>query len=690
VVSIGASLVLSAAVVVAAGPALPSQRIEAHAAGAGGVFGRSLAVRGDWLAVGDPSAHQQAGAVWLFQRQSDVVTGWALRKRVDAPELEVGNAFGNGVAMDGDWLAVGAPSARAGEMESGAAYIYHRDIGGDGMWGRAAVVRPADAEAGDLFGHAVALDRGRLIVAALGKRAFAGVTYVFEFQNGTGVWRQTARLDPGLETGARFGSAVDVDADYVVIGARGYEQFTGAAWLYRHGVDGWEFVRVLAAKDAGVNDQSGSVVAVHGTWVAMGSRLNDTAGMDAGAVYLFEASRAGAGGGGWGHAATLLPPVAERGGHFGWGLDLEGGELVIASAPDHSSGGASWYRLDPGGRPEFVLMRRLTAGEGSRASGAVTLQGAELFLAMREVGQGAAGSVGVYEPPLSTRYAEEILADRPLVYYRFDSARDFPLVLDRSGNRRHGTAKNPRLDSYGPASVCGNSLRFDGSDQAMILPGLPASQALTFEAWIHAGLGSGVDAGFDLIEGAEELGTAPSVWMSATGKTYLRVPGQVSDNVILSGLDGLGTGRWAHFVMIHDSVAGKLRMFRDGKLVSERGLPMGESWRLSAAWLGRRRHAPRATVGRIDEVAIYDRALSDARVAAHYTAAAGEVRFDEVVASGSGVWLGWDGGVAPLVLEVWKDLSDPAPAAESAVFFPGALVMPQQSQGFFRLRQRYP
>ncbi len=74
------------------------------------VFGYSVAISGDTLAVGDPSDDQygaEAGSVTIYQ--SDPAGHWVEITRLTASDAEEGIRFGNSLALSGDTLVVGAP-----------------------------------------------------------------------------------------------------------------------------------------------------------------------------------------------------------------------------------------------------------------------------------------------------------------------------------------------------------------------------------------------------------------------------------------------------------------------------------------------------------------------------------------------------------------------------------------------------
>jgi hypothetical protein len=178
------------------------------------VFGYSVALAGDTLAVGVPGEASAAtgingnqvdnsapnsGAVYVFTRTNGI---WSQQAYLKASNTETNDGFGGSVALDGDTLAVGATgeaSANGNQTnnsapESGAAYVFTRT---GSTWTQQAYVKASNAEGLDLFGSSIALAGDTLIVGALFKASAAtgvngnqvnnnapdsGAAYVFSLQ----------------------------------------------------------------------------------------------------------------------------------------------------------------------------------------------------------------------------------------------------------------------------------------------------------------------------------------------------------------------------------------------------------------------------------------------------------------------------------------------------------------------------
>ncbi len=268
----------------------------------GYLFGHSVTIDGDTIAVGayaDSTAGQAAGRVHLFAPDDpDAGDGWHAVGQVVAEDAAVLDNFGFSVALDADTLVVGAHKDDDGGSNSGSAYIFDRDSGGEGNWGQAAKLTADDAAAHDLFGCSVAVAGDTVIVGASqddDAGSLSGSAYIFgRDAGGQGLWGQMKKLTAtDAAAGDRFGISVAVAADTAVIGsykADTTDYNSGSAYVFesdRGGEGQWGQLLQLAASDAAAQDFFGSSVAVSGDTIAVAAYGDDDRGSLSGSAYLY-------------------------------------------------------------------------------------------------------------------------------------------------------------------------------------------------------------------------------------------------------------------------------------------------------------------------------------------------------------------------------------------------------------------
>jgi len=218
------------------------QKLTASDAQAGDRFGWSVAVSADIAvvgAVGEDTWGSNAGAAYVFSRDQGGTDNWGeVEKLTAASDAEAGDEFGSSVAVSGDIAVVGARGEDEKGSAAGAAYVFQRDLGGTDNWGQAQKLMASDGQAGDYFGTSVAVSGDLAVVGADGEDAGgsgAGAAYVFQRdKGGTDNWGEAQKLTASdAEAGDLFGHSVAVSGDLAVVGAFWEGNWAGAAYVFQ-------------------------------------------------------------------------------------------------------------------------------------------------------------------------------------------------------------------------------------------------------------------------------------------------------------------------------------------------------------------------------------------------------------------------------------------------------------------------
>jgi hypothetical protein len=159
---------------------------------------------------------------------------------------------------------------------------------------------------------------------------FAGAIYVL--QKDSGGWGQHGKLTAGDGVaGDYFGTSVDVHESRIVVGAPGAGSElgrTGAAYVFRRDLAGqWNQVAKLAPSDLESADEFGTAVALNGSTIAVGTRLDDDGGVSSGSVYLFRNDH----GNDWTQLTKLYASDPTRRGLFGHAISMSGMRMLVGS-----------------------------------------------------------------------------------------------------------------------------------------------------------------------------------------------------------------------------------------------------------------------------------------------------------------------------------------------------------------------
>ncbi len=303
-------------------------------------FGISVAVSGDTLVVGahqDNTGADQTGSAYVFDLLPDGTT--ELIATLNNPFPLFDDHFGASVAVDGSNVVVGAPHQNFNGTDTGTVYVY--DLHAADPTVAVARVNNPTQESDDFFGYSLALDGDTLVVSAYGdaERLMEGAGAVYIYDLAAPATPSATIFNPDPYRRDYFGYSVDVDGDYLVVGAlEGFRVETTGGVVYLYDISGRppatpfaELSNPTPAQD----DDFGRAVAVAGDHVFVGAPGDDTGATDAGAAYVFDVTAAAPNA----TVVALNYPTSGRFGQFGRGIAVHG-DRVYVGAPGDSTAAA--------------------------------------------------------------------------------------------------------------------------------------------------------------------------------------------------------------------------------------------------------------------------------------------------------------------------------------------------------------
>ena len=204
-----------------------------------GKFGNVVCVSGDDAFVGQPNINSNRGRVHIYRREGGV---WKFKKTFDSSITGSDPAsdryFGCSISISKDYAVIGEKNSpgQQNKAKAGKVYILKRDA--DGNWEtRTQGVLNSESisaelklrypisimgnTANELLGSSVAVSDKFLVVGAPGVGTYSGSLKLFKFINKPGVAMTVAGrgTKEGKAAGERFGYAVDISGDRVIVGA---------------------------------------------------------------------------------------------------------------------------------------------------------------------------------------------------------------------------------------------------------------------------------------------------------------------------------------------------------------------------------------------------------------------------------------------------------------------------------------
>jgi uncharacterized repeat protein (TIGR01451 family) len=276
--------------------------------------------------------------------------------------------FGQSVAISGDTALVGVPNGQVGSNSNqGAAYIFLRQ---GSTWIQQAELSASDGAAGESFGTSVALSGNIALVGAQGYEDYMGRAYVFvKPAGGWASGTQTAILTASDgASGDSFGQSVAISGDSAVIGAPYHNSHQGEAYVFVKPAGGWvsgSEKALLTASDGTAGDYFGQSVAISGNTAVIGAGGHNS---NQGEAYVFVKP-----GSGWATGtenAILTASDGLSGDGFGQSVAISGDTAVIGAIYHNSSQGEAYIFVKPGsGWASGTENAILTASDGLSGDG---------------------------------------------------------------------------------------------------------------------------------------------------------------------------------------------------------------------------------------------------------------------------------------------------------------------------------
>jgi sulfur relay (sulfurtransferase) DsrC/TusE family protein len=348
-------------------------------------FGQSVAVEGGFIAIGVPRADvgdYDSGVVKVF----DSATGVLLHVLAN-PSPRTDDYFGNRIAISGTRLVVGAYADETGANEAGSVYIY--DLSSAAPTAPVLTLNNPNPASGDRFGFSVAISGTRVAVGAYqddpGGVVNAGSVYIYDLGGVVPAVPVAALNNPGPAVDDQFGYSVGISGTRVVVGALADDtgaSNAGSAYVYElSSATPTVPVRTLNNPSPATNDIFGLSVAIAGTRVVVGAPFHDTGATNAGSAFVYDLSSATP----TVPVATLNNPGPEMGESFGQSVAIFGTRLVVGAHFENTgaAGAGSAYVYDLSGATPTVPVFTLNnpdAVAGEHFGVAVAISGARVVV----------------------------------------------------------------------------------------------------------------------------------------------------------------------------------------------------------------------------------------------------------------------------------------------------------------------
>lgn len=289
-------------------------------------FGDAVAVNGDFVVVGAPFENTQGphtGAAYVFRAS----TGQLLASLYDPdPDPSIYEQFGCAVGITSNGVVlVGTYLDNSNNASQGAVYTFDAATGNPVGSGQLAF--PPTVSGGDYFGYSIAVGGGRIAVGAALDEASgtANCGGVHLYDESTLAYQRSV-FNPTPHTLDFFGNSVALSGNNLVVGAYngdvGATADAGTAYVYNASTGA--LVQTLSQPTPVNGNRFGASVGVAGDTVIVGVPYDATQASYNGVAYIFDAPSGN-------RLATIINPVSSANCMFGWGVGACGGDLYVGA-----------------------------------------------------------------------------------------------------------------------------------------------------------------------------------------------------------------------------------------------------------------------------------------------------------------------------------------------------------------------
>jgi hypothetical protein len=201
------------------------------------------------------------------------------------------------------------------------------------------------ATAASRYGQAVAIADDVIVVGAPEANAETGQAFAFR-HDAAGAWVYEGELTPrDLAAGAQLGFDVDVSGQWALVGAP-YDGAGRVLSFRRDSIAGWVPDQELTSSMLDPADRFGSSVAIDGNLAVVGATHVEGPIMESGAVWVFRRNAEGR----WVDVAYVESPDPQAEAYFGNAVALSGDRFVVGSlyrdeGAGENTGGAYVYQI---------------------------------------------------------------------------------------------------------------------------------------------------------------------------------------------------------------------------------------------------------------------------------------------------------------------------------------------------------
>ncbi|HIB36427.1 T9SS type A sorting domain-containing protein [Mesonia sp.] len=257
------------------------------------LFGTSIAIDNQTIAVGKKGYNSVSGSVYIFELSEENI--WTQTQKLIASDYTDLADFGFSVSIHNNKIFVGAPNEKKDEngenplTGSGAVYFFNKTESNN--WVESQKIVAQDRGYGDNFGRALSIYNNQAVVTAPfdsdGNGPYvdlSGSAYVLSLNNDQ-IWEQHQKITANDRNETDyFGWSCDIFQNNIIIGsvyedhdenAENFIEDTGSAYIFNKNEDTWYQSQKLVAPNRDPLDKFGYSVAIDSNFIIIGAFSED-------------------------------------------------------------------------------------------------------------------------------------------------------------------------------------------------------------------------------------------------------------------------------------------------------------------------------------------------------------------------------------------------------------------------------
>ena len=340
---------------------------------------------------------------------------WSQKLKMQASDENINDNFGSAVAMNDDYILIGSYNANGVSLSDvGKVYVWKQSYS---TFSEYQILAPNLQAVSMNFGSSVAIEDNFLMVGApnrfFNSKEKAGSVYYYKYNGGTGKWgilnsgpyKEDVLIEHGTPAAFdRFGCSISINGNYMIIGASGKGGGgKGKACVYKYQGGNWVHVKDIVGSTSANNDEFGHKVQVLGNLAYVSAPNHNT---NRGIIYIF--NRTSGGSDNWGEIQKVSMENAYINTYFGCDFSFGNSWGIIGSQRSNTLEGQAYFiyynssteRWGTQGISDYQPQQTVTAGDGKPNDlfgYAVSMYGNDVVIgAYKKKGDGTNETGGAY------------------------------------------------------------------------------------------------------------------------------------------------------------------------------------------------------------------------------------------------------------------------------------------------------